>query len=193
MNRYVKWLPDLAIIAFAVLVGELCLRFTNWGNSFSLALLVIALGNFLIGVITKWLHNWSDTDLDVYKDSNENEKKRRTNNARIILKRLVGLAEIVLYAFFLVFHQITLLTGWFVIKAISGQWIDSEEKSSSPVQEGGVQKSGAPAREGAALAVFRLGIILSFVLAVIVAYFVTRSRFVDSPLYHAIDGVLPKY
>lgn len=167
----------LFILLFALSLALFMGWFSQWGVRFQVSLIVIALGHPLVALLTEAAHRKART-----ASYEELAGEVSLNEFRVFLKNLVGLLEICLYVFLFVFQQLTLVAGWLVIKAL---WKYDRKREGTSGGEDFVTE------EGAAIAIFRVGLLSSLFVAFIAALLVRHSGFEESKIYHSIQHLFP--
>lgn len=125
-------------------------------NYFLLSGIIILFGNFLIGLLIKKFHTKGQTDEYPSQDW-----------FQTFIKNLSGLLEMGLFSFLLSLQQTTLLAGFLILRSMGTSFVDSK------IGEENAKK------EGIAVNILRVGVILSFIVSFIAAFFLVQSNLIS--------------
>ncbi|PJE50987.1 MAG: hypothetical protein COV29_01765 [Candidatus Yanofskybacteria bacterium CG10_big_fil_rev_8_21_14_0_10_36_16] len=170
IQNYIMWLITI-LVSFHLFSLFLALayfydRLYLLGSAIALALSV----NWIIAALTDKWHRESGTGESFVSEHPSYSK----------LKRLVGLFEILFYAFVFVFNQMILLAAWLVVKALGGFKVTDSH---------GDMYDNPAAKKSASSEVFRLGTLLSVAAGYTVAILVQASGVESTKLFDLLARV----
>lgn len=155
------------IIPWAIILGL--------SSHFVFYLVVVFVGHFLISSLIVYFHKKADTK----------NFSRAKDKFGILLMQIAGLLEIFFYTFLLFFHQITFIIGYLVVKSIWNYPIELEGDKDELIN-----------KQTKANSIFRIGIILSFVVSLVAAYSIAVSseydNFTKNEIFQTIDELFTR-
>ena len=166
----------LFFLTITIAIFSICLEISL---CFTCPLLIIIIGHFIISNFVVFSHVKAGTkdflkeksEKDEKSEESKEDKKDDLDKFGIFLIQTAGLFEIFFYTFLLIFHQVIFIIGYLVVKSIWNYPIESGHDKNN--------RSKFINKQTKANSIFRIGVILSFIVSLVAAFFIITSSEYD--------------